>query len=193
MVFRSISGGTYLPRGPHIPCSAFRSGDIELCLAARPKEKHQRCKSSLDRYVSETKQKSSSLTSGGGTCHFAHQGKSGGAGDWLQMSRCTHFTWTENTTSLVKKAQQQQLSSWGHWGKPTCPSSCSCRYCRQHSVESKLTYGIHGVSCQEHCGGERKALQRVINSAKKITSSQLPSLDNICRTRCLHRAKSITN
>src|SRR4029434_3013735 len=58
------------------------------------------------------------------------------------------------------------------------------------SVESVVSYGISlwFASCT---AAERKALQRVINPARKVIGCSLPPFEDIYKTRCLRKVHSI--
>ena len=59
------------------------------------------------------------------------------------------------------------------------------------TIESVLTYGVcvwYG-SCSV---AEKKALQRVVNSAQKTINTQLPAIQDLYTSRCLRKATSIT-
>ena len=59
------------------------------------------------------------------------------------------------------------------------------------SVESIITYCIC-VWFSSCTAAERKALQQVVNSAQKIIGCPLPSLEELCNTRCLKKATKIS-
>lgn len=97
------------------------------------------------------------------------------------------FTWTTNTTALVKKAQQRLY--FLRTLKKTNLSGellVSFYHC---SVESVLTYCI--TAWYANCSAaDRRALQRVINTVQKIIGLPLPSLQDTFREG-LSRANSI--
>ena len=99
-----------------------------------------------------------------------------------------HMSWTANTTALLKKAQQRlyflRILRKNNLTVELLMSFYRC------TVESVLSYGVSlwFSSCTE---AERKALQRVINTAQKIIGCPLPSLEDIYNMRCLRRAHSI--
>ena len=98
------------------------------------------------------------------------------------------MTWTTNTSSLVKKAHQR-LFFLRTLRKNQLSSTILVNFYRC-AIESILTncatvwYGSCSVA-------ERKALQRVVKTAQRITGTPLPAIEHIQRKRCLHRARSI--
>uniref|UniRef100_A0A671XUC4 Reverse transcriptase domain-containing protein n=1 Tax=Sparus aurata TaxID=8175 RepID=A0A671XUC4_SPAAU len=96
--------------------------------------------------------------------------------------------WSANTSVTIKKAQQRlyflRLLRKNHRSQKLLVSFYCC------SIESVLTYCmcVWYVSCT---AAERKALQRVINTATKITGCSLPSLDELYCARCLKKTQNI--
>ena len=90
------------------------------------------------------------------------------------------WTTTNNTTTVVRKTQQRQyfLGILRDYNQP------SRRRC---SIENVLTYCI-SVWYTGCSAVHRRALQRVINIAQKITACSLPSLEDLFSSRCLGRA-----
>ncbi|KAK2899349.1 hypothetical protein Q8A73_012478 [Channa argus] len=98
------------------------------------------------------------------------------------------LSWTINTSSLVKKAHQR-LFFLRTLKKTRLSSDILVNFYRC-AIESILTncvtvwYGSCTVA-------ERKALQRVVKTAQRITGTTLPAMDDVQRKRCLCRAHNI--
>uniref|UniRef100_A0AAY4BNL9 Reverse transcriptase domain-containing protein n=1 Tax=Denticeps clupeoides TaxID=299321 RepID=A0AAY4BNL9_9TELE len=98
------------------------------------------------------------------------------------------LSWSINTSSLVKKAHQR-LFFLRTLKKNQLPTTILLNFYRS-TIESILTscltvwYGSCTVA-------ERKAMQRVVKTAQRITGTPLPSIEEIQRKHCLHRARSI--
>ncbi|KAI7801979.1 hypothetical protein IRJ41_021014, partial [Triplophysa rosa] len=98
------------------------------------------------------------------------------------------LSWTTNTSSLVKKAHQR-LFFLRTLKKNQLSSAILVNFYRC-AVESILTncvtawYGSCSVA-------ERKALQRVVKTAQRITGTPLSAIEDIQRKRCLRRARGI--
>ncbi len=98
------------------------------------------------------------------------------------------LTWTTNTSSLVKKAHQclffLRTLKKNHLSPAILVNFYRC------AIESILTncvtvwYGNCSVA-------DRKALQRVVKTAQRITGTPLPAIEDVQRKRCLHRAHCI--
>ena len=99
------------------------------------------------------------------------------------------LSWRTNTTATIKKAQQRlyflRVLRNYHLRQELLVTFYRC------SVESILTYCIcvWFFSCT---AAERKALQRVVNSAQKIVGCSLPSLAELYDTRCHRKATKIS-
>ncbi|KAI5610553.1 gastrula zinc finger protein XlCGF28.1-like [Silurus asotus] len=107
---------------------------------------------------------------------------------FLEVHISEDLSWQQNTSALVKKAQP-------------------CLYFLRSLKKSHLSPGI--LTCFYHCiiesiltnsitvwyGGsivcERKALQRVVKTGQRITGTQLPAIEHLHHSRCLHRAHNI--
>lgn len=106
-------------------------------------------------------------------------------GSWASRSR---RTWSANTTGTIKEAQQRlyflRLLRKNHLSQKLLVSFYHC------SIESVLTYClcVRYTSCTR---AEKKALQRVINTAQRIIGCPLPSLDELYGARCLKKAQNI--
>jgi len=98
------------------------------------------------------------------------------------------LTWTINTSSLIKKAQQRlyflRKLKKAHLSPLILKNFYLC------VIQSILTncitvwYGNCTVS-------DRKALQRVVKTAQNIIGAKLPSIQDIYSKRCLRRARCI--
>ena len=95
------------------------------------------------------------------------------------------LTWSTNINSLVKKAQQRfyflRTLRKVNLSQQLLVSFYRC------SIESVLTHGIlvwYGNSSV----ADKKAPQRVIKKAQKITNTHLPALEDICTSRPSHPA-----
>ncbi|KAK0155353.1 putative RNA-directed DNA polymerase from transposon BS [Merluccius polli] len=98
------------------------------------------------------------------------------------------LSWTTNTHHMVKKAQQRL-----HF----------LRILRKHHLEEKLLVSFYRCSIESvlaYCistwytsssAADKKALQRIINTAQKITGCALPSLQDILSSRCFTRSANI--
>lgn len=99
-----------------------------------------------------------------------------------------HLTWSTNTSATIKKAHQRlyflRVLRKNHLTQELLVSFYRC------SIESILTYCIC-VWFWSCTAAERKALQRVVNTAQKIIGCPLPALTELYNTRCLKKAHSI--
>ena len=99
------------------------------------------------------------------------------------------LSWRTNTTAIIKKAQQRlyflRVLRNYHLREELLVTFYRC------SVESIITYCIC-VWFSSCTAAERKALQRVVNSAQKIIGCPLPSLEELYNTRCLKKATKIS-
>ena len=100
-----------------------------------------------------------------------------------------NISWSENTTAIIKKAQQRL-----HFLRVLRKYNLNSNLLRtfyHSSIESLLTYCItvwYG-SCT---AADRERLHRVVKAAQKIIGCPLPSLMDIYTSRCLSRATTIT-
>ncbi|XP_067289387.1 uncharacterized protein, partial [Pseudorasbora parva] len=98
------------------------------------------------------------------------------------------MSWTTNTSSLVKRAHQR-LFFLRTLRKNQLSSTIQVNF-YHCAIESILTncvtvwYGSCSIA-------ERKALQRVVKTAQRITGTPLPAIQHIQKKRCLHQARSI--
>ena len=98
------------------------------------------------------------------------------------------ISWTDNTTAIIKKAQQR-LHFLRVLRKYNLDSNLLLTFYRS-SIESLLTYCItvwYG-SCTV---ADRERLQRVVRAAQRIVGRPLPSLEDIYTSRCLSRAQNM--
>lgn len=100
------------------------------------------------------------------------------------------LSWTTNTASLVKKAQQR-LYFLRKLRRASAPPPIVCTFYRG-TIESILTscITVWGGSCTDY---NRKALQRIVNTAGRIIGTPLPSLKDIYTTRLTRKATTIVS
>ncbi|KAI4876126.1 hypothetical protein NFI96_006695, partial [Prochilodus magdalenae] len=98
------------------------------------------------------------------------------------------LTWSLNSSVLVKKAQQHlyflRSLKKVHLSPRILVNFYRC------TIESILPNGI-SVWYGNCCAADRKALQRVVKMAQRITGIQLPTIQDIYHKRCLGRARNI--
>lgn len=107
---------------------------------------------------------------------------------FLGLHITDNLSWTVNTAAVAKKAQQRL-----HF----------LRVLRRNNLEKKLLVMFHRATVESiltYCitvwysgctAADRRALQRAVNTAQKITGCSLPSLDTIASSRYLSRATDI--
>ena len=103
------------------------------------------------------------------------------------------LSWTANTTSLAKKAQRR-LYFLRKLRKAGTPPPIMCTFYRG-TIESILTncITVWGGSCTD---SNRKALQRIVNTAGRIIGASLPplpSLQDIYKTRLTRKVTMIVS
>ncbi len=98
------------------------------------------------------------------------------------------LTWTTNTKSVSKKAQQR-LHFLRRLKRASLPPPILTTFYRG-TIESMLTSCIT-VWYGNSCAADHKTLQRTVNTAAKIIGAPLPSILYIFLTRCSSKAKSI--
>ncbi len=98
------------------------------------------------------------------------------------------LTWTTNTKSISKKAQQR-LHFLRRLKRASLPPPILTTFYRG-TIESVLTSCIT-VWYGNCCAADGKTLQRTVNTAAKIIGAPLPSILDIFLTRCSSKAKSI--
>uniref|UniRef100_A0A3Q3E0S3 Meis homeobox 2b n=1 Tax=Labrus bergylta TaxID=56723 RepID=A0A3Q3E0S3_9LABR len=104
----------------------------------------------------------------------------------------THITedlsWSTNTSSLVKKAHQRlfflRTLKRHHLSSAVLMNFYRC------VIESILTSSV-SVWYGNCSVADRKALQRVVKTAQRITRCPLPAIEDVQRKRCLRRAHGI--
>ena len=98
------------------------------------------------------------------------------------------LSWTTNTTSLAKKAHQRLYFLRKLKKASATPSIMTTFY--RGTIESVVSscITVWGGSCTEK---NRKTLQRVVNTAKKIIGVPLPSLQDIYTARLTRKALMI--
>ncbi len=98
------------------------------------------------------------------------------------------LTWTTNTTSLSKKAQQR-LHFLRRLKRASLPPPILTTFYRG-TIESVLTSCIT-VWYGNCSAADRKTLQRTVNTAAKIIGAPLPSILDIFLARCSSKTNSI--
>ncbi|KAK3572948.1 hypothetical protein QTP86_010651 [Hemibagrus guttatus] len=101
-----------------------------------------------------------------------------------------NFTWSLNTSSISKKAQQR-LYFVRRLGKAHLPPPILTMFYRG-TIESILSSCI--TAWFGNCTvSDRKILQRIVRTAEKIIRVSLPSITDIYSTRCIRKANSIVD
>ncbi|KAF7658302.1 hypothetical protein LDENG_00014450, partial [Lucifuga dentata] len=98
------------------------------------------------------------------------------------------LTWSVNTKAVMAKAQQR-LHFLRVLRKNKLDQRLLVTFYRS-TIESVITYCISAWYAGSSAA-DRKALQRVINTAQKIVGCPLPSLEEIAGSRCLRRSTAI--
>lgn len=107
---------------------------------------------------------------------------------YLSLHISNDLTWDTNKASIIKKAHERLYFPWRVKRADLSPAVLTSFYLCV--VESILTsfitvwYGNCSVA-------DRKALQRVVKYAQRVTSSSLPSLEGIYVIRCRSRVSCI--
>ncbi|KAI4888889.1 hypothetical protein NFI96_000986, partial [Prochilodus magdalenae] len=107
---------------------------------------------------------------------------------FLSTHISSDLTWYLNSSVLVKKAQQRLYFLRSLKKVHLSPRILLNFY--RCTIESILTNGI-SVWYGNCCAADRKALQRVVKLAQRITGTQLPTIQDIYHKRCLGRARNI--
>ncbi|KAI3361009.1 hypothetical protein L3Q82_012904, partial [Scortum barcoo] len=98
-----------------------------------------------------------------------------------------YLSWTTNTSSLIKKAHQRLF--FLRTLKKNHLSLCHPRQllpvCAIESIPNQLH---HSLVWELLCRTDRKALQRVVKTAQRITKTPLPAIEDVQKKRCLRRA-----
>lgn len=99
-----------------------------------------------------------------------------------------NLTWPTNTTALNKKAQQW-LIFLRTLKKAGLPQTLLVNF-SPCITDRILTYciSVWYLSCT---AADRKALQRVVSSAQKISGIRLPALEDTYSSHCLRKAASM--
>ena len=101
-----------------------------------------------------------------------------------------NLTWSLNTNSIAKRAQQR-LYFLRRLKKAHLPPPILTMFYRG-TVESILSSCI--IAWFGNCtASDRKTLQRIVRTAEKIIGVSLPSIMDIYTTRCIRKATSIVN
>ncbi|KAK3566953.1 hypothetical protein QTP86_007000, partial [Hemibagrus guttatus] len=107
---------------------------------------------------------------------------------FLGVHLAENFTWSLNTTSISKKAQQH-LYFLRRLRKAHLPPPILTMFYRG-TIESILSSCI--TAWFGHCTvSDRKTLQRIVMTAEKIIGLSLPSITDMYTTRCIRKANSI--
>ncbi|KAK3549098.1 hypothetical protein QTP70_031891, partial [Hemibagrus guttatus] len=109
---------------------------------------------------------------------------------FLGVHLAENFTWSLNTSSISKKAQQH-LYFLRRLRKAHLPPTILTVFYRG-TIESVLS------SCITVWFGnciflDRKTLQRIVRTAEKITGVSFPSIMDMYTTGCIHKANSIVD
>ncbi len=98
------------------------------------------------------------------------------------------LTWHTNTMSVIKKANQRLYFLRRLKRAGLSITALSSLY--RGAVESILA-SCAAVWFGNYSAADRKALQRVVKSAQRITGSNLPTIEDIYSSRCRDRVASI--
>ncbi|KAK3535031.1 hypothetical protein QTP70_002212 [Hemibagrus guttatus] len=109
---------------------------------------------------------------------------------FLGVHLAENFTWSLNTTSITKKAQQC-LYFLRRLRKAHLPPPILTMFYRG-TTESVLSSCI--TAWFGNCTvSDRKTLQRIVKTAEKIIGVSLPSITDMYTTRCICKANSIVD
>ncbi|KAK3532133.1 hypothetical protein QTP86_008575 [Hemibagrus guttatus] len=107
---------------------------------------------------------------------------------FLGVHLAENFTWSLNTTSISKKAQQCLYVLW-RLRKAYLPPPILTMFYRG-TIESVLSSCI--TAWFGNCTvSDRKTLQQIVRTAEKIIGVSLPSITDMYTTRCIRKANSI--
>ncbi len=98
------------------------------------------------------------------------------------------LTWSAHTDAVLKKAHQRLF--FLRWLRKFGTSPSILRSFYSCTVESILT-GCITAWFGNSTAGNRKALQRVVQTARHIVGDELPSLQDIYTRRCVRKARRI--
>jgi len=104
---------------------------------------------------------------------------------FLDIHITDRFSWTTNTTTVVKKAQQHLYCLRMLKKNSMGLKLLVCFY--KFTIEGILSYCISVW----FCAADKKALQRIIKTAENIIGCPLPSLSDSALSCTLSRAKNI--
>ncbi|KAK2899445.1 hypothetical protein Q8A73_012574 [Channa argus] len=109
---------------------------------------------------------------------------------FLGVHLADNLTWSVNTSSITKKAQQR-LYFLRRLRKAHLPPPILTMFYRG-TIESILSSCI--TAWFGNCTvADRKTLQRIVRTAEKIIGVSLPSIMHIYTTRCIRKANSIVD
>ncbi|KAK3539718.1 hypothetical protein QTP70_012048 [Hemibagrus guttatus] len=109
---------------------------------------------------------------------------------FLGVRLVENFTWSLNTSSITKKAQQHLYFLW-RLRKARLPPPILTMYYRG-TIESVLSSCI--TAWFGNCTiSDRKTLQRIVKTAEKIIGVSLPSITDMYTTRCIRKTNSIVD
>ncbi|KAI5621838.1 gastrula zinc finger protein XlCGF28.1-like [Silurus asotus] len=107
---------------------------------------------------------------------------------FLGVHLADNLTWSLNTSSITKKAQQR-LYFLRRLRKAHLPPPILSMFYRG-TIESILSITAWFGNCTV---SDRKSLQRIVRTAEKIIGISLPSIMDIYTTRCIRKAHSIVD
>ncbi|XP_053092891.1 uncharacterized protein LOC128318848 [Pangasianodon hypophthalmus] len=107
---------------------------------------------------------------------------------FLGVHLAENLTWSVNTSSITKKAQQR-LYFLRRLRKAHLPPPILTMFYRG-TIESILCMTAWFGNCTV---SDRKTLQRIVRTAEKIIRVSLPSIMDIYTTRCIRKATSIVD
>ncbi len=114
-----------------------------------------------------------------------HRQDTCGASKQLGVHITEDLTWSAHTDAVLKKAHQRLFFlRWLRWFGMSPSILRSFYTC---TVESILT-GCIPAWFENSTAGNRKALQRVVRTARHIVGGELPSLQDIYTRRCIRKA-----
>ncbi|KAK3563126.1 hypothetical protein QTP86_016360, partial [Hemibagrus guttatus] len=109
---------------------------------------------------------------------------------FLGVHLVENFTWSLNTTSISKKAQQRLYFLWRLRKAHLSPPILTMFY--RGTIESVLSSCI--TAWFGNCTvSDRKILQRIVRTAEKTIGVSLPSIMDMYTTRCIRKANSIVD
>ncbi len=109
---------------------------------------------------------------------------------FLSVHITEDLTWSAHTDAVLKKSHQRLF--FLRWLRKFGMSPRILRSFYTCTVESILT-GCITAWFGNSTAGNRKALQRVVQTARHIVGGELPSLQDIYTRRCIRKARRIIN